>query len=106
MTTGDGALEDLPPVETEADDDIETALPPGYDSAKHEQMVMDAQDRDEDPDGDPGADDPGAAELPSKTDAGPIINDDADDDFSDLEDGEDDGDTELDDEDDGETDES
>lgn len=46
-----------------------------------------AQRRDEDPDGDPTAEDTGAAEMESDVDPEPVLNDDADDDFADLVDG-------------------
>lgn len=54
-----------------------------------EQDPVEAQQRDEDPDGDPDAEDLGAAEDPADTDPEPVLPDSAGDPLDDLQDGED-----------------
>jgi len=68
-------------------DDHEETTNPEVDA-----LIAAAQDRDEDPDGDHDSEDGGAYEEFSETDPEPLLNEDAEDDFADLADGDDVGD--------------
>lgn len=60
--------------------------------AEHETQIAEAQQRDDDPEGDPHAEDPGAAEKPSDVDPEPQLNDDAGEDLNGIPEGDDDDD--------------
>ena len=59
--------------------------------AQHEAEVAAAQEREHDEEGDPNAEDLGAAEAPADADPEHVMPPSAEDDFADLDEGEDDG---------------
>lgn len=71
---------------------------PDLDDDAPDPELLAAQAREHDPDGNPDAQDVGQAEEASDVDPDPVLNDDHDDTFEDLDEGEDDGDTDLNDE--------